>query len=97
MPKQGASKAPNFCLPIKNQASGFGDLASFDCLDADPHAFHLPAGQADPHSLHIGLESTLDHLGHMHADPASFLGLALAVDTTPPMGAFTCDCAYSGH
>src|SRR5882757_3253618 len=77
--------------------SGFLDQAGLDGLDRDPEALGAAVGQLDADPLEIRAEFALRDAGHVRADAAALLGLALAVDDRALDGAATGDCTDSSH
>ena len=66
-------------------------------LDRNPDALGAAVRHADLHPLQIGPELALRDAGHVRADPATLLGLALAVDDAPFDGTTTCDYTNFSH
>jgi hypothetical protein len=77
--------------------SGLLDETSLKSLDRHPDAFRAAIGHADPNPLQVRAELAFRDTGHVRADAATLLGLALAVYDAPFDGTTTCDYADFGH
>ena len=76
---------------------GLLDEARFDGLHRDQHALGATIGQLDANALKVRPELALRDAGHVRADAAALLRLALTVDDRALDGAATGDCTDSSH